>query len=165
MKRMLFNATQAKSSGWPSSTARSSIDLDIESAAKEQRKSNIYKAVITRVEPRSKRASSTTARAARIPAVQGNLAPVPQGRRRGGNEDEGDGEGPRRIQDQLREGQELIVQVDKDERGNKARRLTTYISLAGRYLVLMPNNPAAAAVSRRVEGRGAQRAARGRSPR
>ena len=69
-----------------------------------------------------------------------------------GNGDDSDGESRARVQDQLREGQELIVQVDKDERGNKGAALTTYISLAGRYLVLMPNNPRGGGVSRRVEG-------------
>src|SRR6185369_12166053 len=74
---------------------------------------------------------------------------------RGGNGHDGDDQeegSSRRIQDSLREGQELIVQVDKDERGNKGAALTTYISLAGRYLVLMPNNPRGGGVSRRVEG-------------
>jgi ribonuclease E len=142
MKRMLFNATQAEELRVAIVDGQKLVDLDIESAAKEQRKSNIYKAVITRVEP------SLEACFVDYGAERHGFLPFkeisPQYLR--------DGDGNRRIADQLREGQELIVQVDKDERGSKGAALTTYISLAGRYLVLMPNNPRGGGVSRRIEG-------------
>ena len=142
MKRMLFNATQAEELRVAIVDGQKLVDLDIESAAKEQRKSNIYKAVITRVEP------SLEACFVDYGAERHGFLPIkeiaPQFLR--------EGEGARRAADQLREGQELIVQVDKDERGSKGAALTTYISLAGRYLVLMPNNPRGGGVSRRIEG-------------
>src|SRR5947208_8189731 len=154
MKRMLFNATQAEELRVAIVDGQKMIDLDIESASKEQRKSNIYKAVITRIEPSLeacfvdygtdrhgflpfKEISRTSQKLAASPRADG---------------EDGDEPTSRRVQEQLREGQELIVQVDKDERGNKGAALTTYISLAGRYLVLMPNNPRGGGVSRRVEG-------------
>ena len=157
MKRMLFNATQAEELRVAIVDGQRLIDLDIESASKEQRKSNIYKAVITRVEP------SLEACFVDYGAERHGFLPFKEvsrqymkGRGRGdndgGDDSEGEGAGRGRTQDQLREGMELIVQVDKDERGNKGAALTTYISLAGRYLVLMPNNPRGGGVSRRVEG-------------
>ena len=144
MKRMLFNATQAEELRVAIVDGQKLIDLDIESAAKEQRKSNIYKAVITRVEPSLEACfvDYGTERHGFLPFKEISRQYLRDG-------DEG---GSRRVADQLREGQELIVQVDKDERGNKGAALTTYISLAGRYLVLMPNNPRGGGVSRRVEG-------------
>jgi ribonuclease E len=144
MKRMLFNATQAEELRVAIVEGQKLIDLDIESAAKEQRKSNIYKGVITRVEPSLEAAfvDYGTERHGFLPfkevAKQFFKPGVDVGRAR--------------IQDALSEGQELIVQVEKDERGNKGAALTTFISLAGRYLVLMPNNPRGGGVSRRVEG-------------
>src|SRR5437016_402898 len=144
MKRMLFNATQAEELRVAIVEGQKLIDLDIESAAKEQRKSNIYKGVITRVEPSLEAAfvDYGTERHGFLPfkevARQFFRPGVDVGRAR--------------IQDALSEGQELIVQVEKDERGNKGAALTTFISLAGRYLVLMPNNPRGGGVSRRVEG-------------
>jgi ribonuclease E len=153
MKRMLFNATQAEELRVAIVDGQRLIDLDIESASKEQRKSNIYKAVITRVEP------SLEACFVDYGAERHGFLPFKEISRqylkggRGGDGEDGESEGGRgRVQDQLREGMELIVQVDKDERGNKGAALTTYISLAGRYLVLMPNNPRGGGVSRRVEG-------------
>src|SRR5437762_2300196 len=143
MKRMLFNATQAEELRVAIVDGQKLIDLDIESASKEQRKSNIYKAVITRVEP------SLEACFVDYGADRHGFLPFKEISRDYLREGEG---GKSRIQDQLKEGQELIVQVDKDERGNKGAALTTYISLAGRYLVLMPNNPRGGGVSRRVEG-------------
>src|SRR5450432_2068816 len=143
MKRMLFNATQAEELRVAIVDGQELIDLDIESASKEQRKSNIYKAVITRVEP------SLEACFVDYGADRHGFLPFKEISR--DYLREGDG-GKTRIQDQLKDGQELIVQVDKDERGNKGAALTTYISLAGRYLVLMPNNPRGGGVSRRVEG-------------
>src|SRR6202521_4699116 len=143
MKRMLFNATQAEELRVAIVDGQKLIDLDIESASKEQRKSNIYKAVITRVEP------SLEACFVDYGADRHGFLPFKEISR--DYLREGDG-GKTRIQDQLKDGQELIVQVDKDERGNKGAALTTYISLAGRYLVLMPNNPRGGGVSRRIEG-------------
>ncbi len=144
MKRMLFNATQAEELRVAIVDGQKLIDLDIESASKEQRKSNIYKAVITRVEP------SLEACFVDYGADRHGFLPFKEIAR---EYLRGDGDGARsRPQDQLKEGQELIVQVDKDERGNKGAALTTYISLAGRYLVLMPNNPRGGGVSRRIEG-------------
>ena len=144
MKRMLFNATQAEELRVAIVDGQRLVDLDIESAAKEQRKSNIYKAVVTRVEP------SLEACFVDYGTDRHGFLPFKEIAR---EYLRGDGEGSRgRPQDQLKEGQELIVQVDKDERGNKGAALTTYISLAGRYLVLMPNNPRGGGVSRRIEG-------------
>ncbi len=143
MKRMLFNATQAEELRVAIVDGQKLIDLDIESASKEQRKSNIYKAVITRVEP------SLEACFVDYGADRHGFLPFKEISREYLRD--GDG-GKSRIQDQLKDGQELIVQVDKDERGNKGAALTTYISLAGRYLVLMPNNPRGGGVSRRIEG-------------
>ena len=152
MKRMLFNATQAEELRVAIVDGQKLVDLDIESAAKEQRKSNIYKAVVTRVE------QSLEACFIDYGADRHGFLPFKEiarqflkGGRKGGDDEDGEG-GRGRIQDQIREGMELIVQVDKDERGNKGAALTTYISLAGRYLVLMPNNPRGGGVSRRVEG-------------
>ena len=151
MKRMLFNATQAEELRVAIVDGQKLIDLDIESASKEQRKSNIYKAVITRIEP------SLEACFVDYGTERHGFLPFKEISRQSlkvaaGNDDDGDESTTRRVPDQLREGQELIVQVDKDERGNKGAALTTYISLAGRYLVLMPNNPRGGGVSRRVEG-------------
>ncbi|HVO89637.1 MAG TPA: Rne/Rng family ribonuclease [Casimicrobiaceae bacterium] len=155
MKRMLFNATQAEELRVAIVDGQKLIDLDIESASKEQRKSNIYKGVITRVEPSLEACfvDYGTERHGFLPFKE-IARQYLKSRRGGGGDGDSDNEGePRgRIQELLREGQELIVQVDKDERGNKGAALTTYISLAGRYLVLMPNNPRGGGVSRRVEG-------------
>jgi len=157
MKRMLFNATQAEELRVAIVDGQKLIDLDIESANKEQRKSNIYKAVITRVEPSLEACfvDYGTERHGFLPfkeIARQFLKGRGRGDSDGADNDDGEGGGRGRIQDQLKEGMELIVQVDKDERGNKGAALTTYISLAGRYLVLMPNNPRGGGVSRRVEG-------------
>jgi ribonuclease E len=144
MKRMLFNATQPEELRVAIVDGQKLIDLDIESAGKEQRKSNIYKAVITRLEP------SLEAAFVEYGGERHGFLPFKEISRSYLKEN-GDG-GRTRPQDVLHEGQELIVQVDKDERGTKGAALTTYISLAGRYLVLMPNNPRGGGVSRRIEG-------------
>ncbi|SMB26582.1 fused ribonucleaseE: endoribonuclease; RNA-binding protein; RNA degradosome binding protein [Sterolibacterium denitrificans] len=144
MKRMLFNATQAEELRVAIVDGQKLIDLDIESATKEQRKSNIYKAVITRIEP------SLEAAFVDYGADRHGFLPFKEVSRSYFKPDIEAGKA--RIQDALTVGQELIVQVDKDERGNKGAALTTFISLAGRYLVLMPNNPRGGGVSRRVEG-------------
>jgi ribonuclease E len=144
MKRMLFNATQAEELRVAIVDGQKLVDLDIESAAKEQRKSNIYKAVITRIEP------SLEAAFVDYGAERHGFLPFKEVSRSYFLPDVEPGRA--RIQDALKVGQEIIVQVEKDERGNKGAALTTYISLAGRYLVLMPNNPRGGGVSRRIEG-------------
>jgi ribonuclease E len=144
MKRMLFNATQAEELRVAIVDGQKLVDLDIESANKEQRKSNIYKAVITRLEP------SLEAAFVDYGADRHGFLPFKEVARAYFKSDVDAGKA--RIQDALHIGQEIIVQVDKDERGNKGAALTTFISLAGRYLVLMPNNPRGGGVSRRVEG-------------
>jgi ribonuclease E len=144
MKRMLFNATQSEELRVAIVDGQKLIDLDIEHAGKEQRKSNIYKGVITRVEP--------SLEAAFVDYGQERHGFLPfKEISRAYFSDKSEG-GKTRIQDVIKEGQEMIVQVDKDERGNKGAALTTFISLAGRYLVLMPNNPRGGGVSRRIEG-------------
>jgi ribonuclease E len=143
MKRMLFNATQSEELRVAIVDGQKLVDLDIESAGKEQRKSNIYKGVITRIEP------SLEAAFVNYGTDRHGFLPFKEVSRSYFQKDD---TGHARIQDVLREGQELIVQVDKDERGNKGAALTTFISLAGRYLVLMPNNPRGGGVSRRIEG-------------
>ncbi len=144
MKRMLFNATQSEELRVAIVDGQKLLDLDIESSGKEQRKSNIYKGVITRVEP------SLEAAFVDYGAERHGFLPFKEVAR--AYFKPGADVGRARIQDALDEGQELIVQVDKDERGTKGAALTTFISLAGRYLVLMPNNPRGGGVSRRVEG-------------
>ncbi|MFT4171958.1 MAG: Rne/Rng family ribonuclease, partial [Rhodocyclaceae bacterium] len=144
MKRMLFNATQAEELRVAIVDGQKLIDLDIESATKEQRKSNIYKGVITRIEP------SLEAAFIDYGAERHGFLPFKEISR--AYFKEGVDASRATIREALREGQELIVQVEKDERGNKGAALTTFVSLAGRYLVLMPNNPRGGGVSRRVEG-------------
>ncbi len=143
MKRMLFNATQAEELRVAIVDGQKLIDLDIEHAGKEQRKSNIYKGVITRIEPSLEACfvNYGTDRHGFLPFKEVARSYFQEG-----------ADGRSSIKEALREGQELIVQVDKDERGNKGAALTTFISLAGRYLVLMPNNPRGGGVSRRIEG-------------
>src|SRR5512139_2264916 len=144
MKRMLFNATQAEELRVAIVDGQKLIDLDIESASKEQRKGNIYKGVITRVEP------SLEAAFVDYGTERHGFLPFKEISRAYFRKDADAGRA--RIQDAVEEGTEVIVQVEKDERGNKGAALTTYISLAGRYLVLMPNNPRGGGVSRRIEG-------------
>ena len=144
MKRMLFNATQAEELRVAIVDGQKLIDIDIETPGKEQRKSNIYKGVITRIEP------SLEAAFVDYGAERHGFLPFKEVAR--AYFKPGVDVGRATIREALKEGQELIVQVDKDERGNKGAALTTFISLAGRYLVLMPNNPRGGGVSRRVEG-------------
>ncbi|MDP5240875.1 Rne/Rng family ribonuclease [Uliginosibacterium sp. 31-16] len=143
MKRMLFNATQAEELRVAIVDGQKLIDLDIESAAKEQRKSNIYKGVITRIEPSLEAAfvDYGEERHGFLPFKEVSRSYFREG-----------ADNRASIKEALREGQEIIVQVEKEERGNKGAALTTFVSLAGRYLVLMPNNPRGGGVSRRVEG-------------
>jgi ribonuclease E len=144
MKRMLFNATQSEELRVAIVDGQKLIDLDIEHAGREQRKSNIYKGVITRIEP------SLEAAFVDYGSERNGFLPFKEISRSYFSSKPGSGKV--RIQDVLKEGQELIVQIDKDERGTKGAALTSYTSLAGRYLVLMPNNPRGGGVSRRVEG-------------
>lgn len=143
MKRMLFNATQAEELRVAIVDGQNLLDLDIETLGKEQRKGNIYKGVITRIEP------SLEACFVDYGTDRHGFLPFKEVSRSYFQDYEG---GRARIQDVLKEGMEVIVQVEKDERGNKGAALTTFISLAGRYLVLMPNNPRGGGVSRRIEG-------------
>jgi ribonuclease E len=144
MKRMLFNATQQEELRVAIVDGQKLIDIDIETAGREQRKGNIYKGVVTRIEP------SLEACFVNYGEDRHGFLPFKEVARQYFK----DGVDMRsaRIQDALREGQELIIQVEKEERGNKGAALTTFISLAGRYLVLMPNNPRGGGVSRRIEG-------------
>ncbi|WP_153099809.1 Rne/Rng family ribonuclease [Paraburkholderia hayleyella] len=144
MKRMLFNATQQEELRVAIVDGQKLIDIDIETAGREQRKGNIYKGIVTRIEP------SLEACFVNYGEDRHGFLPFKEVARQYFR----DGAEVRsaRIQDALREGQELIVQVEKEERGNKGAALTTFISLAGRYLVLMPNNPRGGGVSRRIEG-------------
>ncbi len=144
MKRMLINATQREELRVAIVDGQSLYDLDIEIPSKEQKKANIYKGRITRVEP------SLEACFVDYGAERHGFLPLKEISREyflAGVDHNRAG-----IRDLLKEGQELLVQVDKEERGNKGAALTTFISLAGRYLVLMPNNPRAGGVSRRIEG-------------
>ncbi|HEX4858833.1 MAG TPA: Rne/Rng family ribonuclease, partial [Usitatibacteraceae bacterium] len=145
MKRMLFNATQQEELRVAIVDGQKLIDLDIEHAGQEQKKSNIYKAQVTRVEP------SLEAVFVDYGAERHGFLPFKELIREYVVGETGEGTRAK-IAQNLKVGQELLVQVEKDERGNKGAALTTYISLAGRYLVLMPNNPRGGGVSRRVEG-------------
>jgi ribonuclease E len=144
MKRMLFNATQPEELRVAIVDGQKLIDLDIETAGKEQYKGNIYKAVVTRIEP------SLEAVFVDYGGERHGFLPFKEISRSYLKENADPARS--RIQDVLRDGQELVVQVDKDGRGTKGAALTTYISLAGRHLVLMPNNPRGGGVSRRIEG-------------
>ncbi|SBV36277.1 fused ribonucleaseE: endoribonuclease; RNA-binding protein; RNA degradosome binding protein [uncultured Stenotrophomonas sp.] len=144
MKRMLINATQAEELRVAIVDGQTLYDIDIEQPSKEQKKSNIYKGRITRLEP------SLEAAFVDYGADRHGFLPLKEISRdyfQSGVDHNKAG-----IRELLREGQEIVVQVDKDERGNKGAALTTFISLAGRYMVLMPNSPSAGGVSRRIEG-------------
>lgn len=145
MKRMLINATQQEELRVALVDGQRLYDLDIESPGHEQKKANIYKGKITRIEP-SLEAAFVDYGAERhgfLPLKEISREYFPSNYSSHGRPN---------IKDVLREGQEVIVQVDKEERGNKGAALTTFISLAGSYLVLMPNNPRAGGISRRIEG-------------
>lgn len=144
MKRMLINATQAEELRVAIVDGQSLYDIDIEQPSKEQKKSNIYKGRITRLEP------SLEAAFVEYGGERHGFLPLKEISRDYFQA----GVDPHKasIKELLREGQEVVVQVDKEERGNKGAALTTFISLAGRYMVLMPNSPSAGGVSRRIEG-------------
>ena len=143
MKRMLINATQQEELRVALVDGQRLFDLDIESGAREQKKANIYRAKITRVEP------SLEAAFVDFGAERHGFLPLKEISREYFTGHTG---GRPNIKDVIKEGTQVIVQVDKEERGNKGAALTTLVSLAGRYLVLMPNNPRAGGISRRIEG-------------
>ena len=147
MKRMLFNATHPEELRVAIVDGQKLLDLDIESAIRAQRKGNIYKAVVTRVEP-SLEAAFVDYGAER----QGFLPLKEISRSHFKNYSPATPMAQVKIQDVLSVGQEFVIQVEKDERGTKGAALTTFISLAGRYLVLMPNNPKGGGISRQIEG-------------
>ena len=145
MKRMLINASHTEEVRVAMVDGQRLYDLDIENRTREQKKSNIYKGRITRVEP------SLEAAFVDYGAERHGFLPLKEISREYFKKGASEG-GKVRIQDALKEGQEVVVQVEKEERSNKGAALTTFISLAGRYLVLMPNNPRAGGISRRIEG-------------
>ena len=144
MKRMLFNATHSEELRVATVDGQKLLDFDIEVAGKQQRKGNIYKGIITRIEP------SLEACFVNYGEDRHGFLPfkeIPRVR-----SDQGDKVADTKTRQLPKEGTEILVQVDKEERGNKGAALTTYLSLAGRYLVLMPNNPKGGGISRRIEG-------------
>lgn len=145
MKRMLINATQKEELRVALVDGQKLFDLDIESPGHESKKANIYKGRITRIEP------SLEAAFVDYGAERHGFLPLKEIARDYFPSDYSY-QGRPNIKEVLKEGQEVIVQVDKEERGNKGAALTTFISLAGSYLVLMPNNPRAGGISRRIEG-------------
>ncbi|TAK62167.1 Rne/Rng family ribonuclease [Methylobacter sp.] len=148
MKRMLINATQPEELRVALVDGQKLYDFDIEVPSKEQKKSNIYKGIVTHVEP------SLEAAFVNYGAEKHGFLPFKEISplyRQPQDGVESDGRRPA-IKDLIKEGQEIVVQIEKEERGNKGAALTTYISLAGTYLVLMPNNPKAGGISRRIEG-------------
>ncbi len=145
MKRMLINATQQEELRVALVDGQKLYDLDIETPAREQKKSNVYKGRVTRIEP------GLEAAFVDYGADRHGFLPFKEINRSYFDAHAAEGGRPS-IREAIREGQEIMVQVEKEERGNKGAALTTFISLAGRYLVLMPNNPRAGGVSRRIEG-------------
>src|SRR5689334_12305660 len=144
MKRMLVNATQEEELRVALVDGQKLFDLSIELPSREQKKANVYKGRITRVEP------SLEACFVDYGAERHGFLPLKEvSKEYFRNQPQG---GRFNIKELLNEGQEILVQVEKEERGNKGAALTTFISLAGRFLVLMPNNPRAGGVSRRIEG-------------
>ncbi len=144
MKRMLINATQAEERRLAIVDGQKLLDYEIEIEGREQRKGNIYMAVVTRVEP------SLEACFVDYGEDRHGFLPFKEISRQ--YFAQGVSPSQARIQDAIKEGQSLLVQVEKEERGNKGAALTTFVSLAGRYVVLMPNNPRGGGVSRRIEG-------------
>ena len=146
MKRMLFNATQPEELRVALVDGQRLYDLDIEAAGREQKKANIYKGRITRLEP------SLEAAFVDYGGLRHGFLPLKEISRIYFDPSVDLSGGRINIKEVIKEGQEVIVQIEKEERGNKGAALTTFISLAGRYLVLMPNNPRAGGVSRRIVG-------------
>src|SRR5687768_2510413 len=146
MKRMLVNATQAEELRVALVDGQRIYDLDIEIPSRETKKANVYKGRITRVEP------SLEAAFVDYGAERHGFLPLKEVSKLYFKEKQPGQDGGRGMRELIEEGQEIIVQVEKEERGNKGAALTTFVSLAGRFLVLMPNNPRAGGVSRRIEG-------------
>ena len=146
MKRMLINATQAEELRVAIVDGQTLYDLDLETPSREQKKSNIYKGRVSRVEP------SLEAAFIDYGGERHGFLPLKEISVQYFSEEGKRAPSRASIRDALREGQEILVQVEKEERGGKGAALTTFISLAGRYLVLMPNSPDAGGVSRRIEG-------------
>ncbi|MCG6936654.1 MAG: ribonuclease E [Gammaproteobacteria bacterium] len=146
MKRILINAVQKEEVRVAMVDGQQLYDLDVEVPSREQKKSNVYKGKITRVEP------SLEACFVDYGAERHGFLPFKEVARMYFTEEAQKASGRPDIRTAIKEGQEIIIQVEKEERGNKGAALTTFISLAGRYLVLMPNNPRAGGVSRRIEG-------------
>ena len=144
MKRMLINATQPEERRLAIVDGQKLLDYEIEIEGREQRKGNIYKAIVTRVEP--------SLEACFVDYGEDRHGFLPFKEISKQYFAPGVSPSQARINDVIREGQELLIQVEKEERGNKGAALTTFISLAGRYVVLMPNNPRGGGVSRRIEG-------------
>ena len=144
MKRMLINATQPEERRLAIVDGQKLMDFETEIEGREQTKGNIYKAVVTRVEP--------SLEACFVDYGEDRHGFLPFKEISKNYFREGTDARTARIQDAIREGDNLLVQVEKEERGNKGAALTTFVSLAGRYLVLMPNNPRGGGVSRRIEG-------------
>ena len=143
---MLINATQPEELRVAMVDGQRLYDLDIENRTRIQKKANVYKGTITRVEP------SLEAAFVDFGANRHGFLPLKEIAREYFYRKPSDVQGRFTIKDVVKEGTEVIVQVDKEERGNKGAALTTFVSLAGRYLVLMPNNPRAGGISRRIEG-------------
>ncbi|OPX55267.1 ribonuclease E [Oceanospirillum multiglobuliferum] len=146
MKRMLINATQSEELRVALVDGQRLYDLDIESGSREQKKANIYRGRITRIEP------SLEAAFVDFGADRHGFLPLKEISKEYFSKKPSEISGRINIKDVVKEGTEVIVQVDKEERGNKGAALTTFVSLAGRYLVLMPNNARAGGISRRIEG-------------
>ncbi|PCJ89172.1 MAG: ribonuclease E [Thiotrichaceae bacterium] len=146
MKRILINAVQKEEVRVAMVDGQQLYDLDVEVPSREQKKSNVYKGKITRVEP------SLEACFVDYGAERHGFLPFKEVSRMYFTEEAQKASGRPDIRTAIKEGQEIVIQVEKEERGNKGAALTTFISLAGRYLVLMPNNPRAGGVSRRIEG-------------
>ena len=144
MKRMLINATQTEERRLAIVDGQKLLDYEIEIEGREQRKGNIYQAIVTRVEP--------SLEACFVDYGEDRHGFLPFKEISKMYFAAGVSPSQARIQDAIREGQQLLVQVEKEERGNKGAALTTFVSLAGRYVVLMPNNPRGGGVSRRIEG-------------
>lgn len=146
MKRMLINATQPEELRVALVDGQRLYDLDIENRTRVQKKANIYQGIVTRVEP------SLEAAFVDFGAERHGFLPLKEISKEYFYRQPNEIQGKIKIKDVVKEGTKVIVQVDKEERGNKGAALTTFISLAGRYLVLMPNNPRAGGISRRIEG-------------
>jgi len=146
MKRMLINATQKEELRVALVDGQRLYDLDIENRTRIQKKANIYKGKITRIEP------SLEAAFVNFGADRHGFLPLKEISKEYFSKQPSEINGRINIKDVVKEGIDVIIQVDKEERGNKGAALTTMVSLAGRYLVLMPNNPRAGGISRRIEG-------------